>query len=422
MSKKRVVLISLLSLLAILILFALSVFIYAVTGINKVGDTGLPRLDVTTDSRLVYIGRNNYVSCSVSLEGAGEEYDFSELDAEIRGRGNTTWKLYPKKPYRIRFSEKTSIFGEEENRSWVLLAMYNDFSYIKDRLAFALADSIGSGDFVPSYNYVELYLNGKYKGLYLLTDQVDENDGRTGVEYDFTAEDTEVPFLVEIDEYAPDEGEEGIDYFVVSGRYYTVKYPEPDERYTDAQFEYIKNYIETVDALTRKKNVALAELSEYIDIRSLIDFYIVEELMGQTEINYKSVFMSKSVDGKLKMGPVWDFDWAVNGPYLTKYKNINIDRIEGLCSGDNFFGNLYRGSPEFKAALSERYLEIRPRLQTAIDTVAAEKEMLDKATQKDKLRWHLIHFNADFEERSDEVIDWVSRRLLWMDKAFAVNK
>jgi hypothetical protein len=173
-----------------------------------------------------------------------------------------------------------------------------------------------------------------------------------------------------------------------------------------------------VDGLCRKKNVTLEELSEYIDLQSFIDFYIVQELMGQTEINFKSVYMSRSVGGKLKMGPVWDFDWAVNGPYLTEYKNVNLDRTEGLCSGNNFFGNLYSGSKEFRKALSDRYLEVRDRLKAAIDCVRQEKAILEKAAEKDRIRWHLIHFNADFELRSDEVLNWVDKRLSWMDKAF----
>lgn len=421
MSKWRIALISVISVIGFALLICVGIFVYAFIAFNTAEDSGLPRIDVITDDRFATIGKKDYVPCTVSLEGADDEFNFSDLDAEIRGRGNSTWNLYPKKPYRIKFSEKTSLFGEAKNKSWVLLAMYNDFSYIKDRLAFTLADSIGSDAFVPSYNYVELYLNGTYKGIYLLTDQVDENKGRAGVKFDFTAEDKEVPFLVEIDEYAPDEGEEGIHYFTVSGRYFAIKYPEEDERYTDEQFTYIKEYIETVDALCRKKNVTLSELSEYLDIESFMDFYIVQELMGQTEINFKSVYMSRAVGGKLKMGPIWDFDWSVNGPYLTEYKNVNIDRIEGLCSGDNFFGNLYKGSHEFRAALSRRYLEIRDGLKAAIDTVDSEKDILRSAIKKDKIRWHLFHFDADFDARSDEVIDWVSRRLLWMDKAFVTD-
>lgn len=418
MSKGKIILISILSVLGAALLLAVGLFLYCFFSIRAVGDTGLPRLDVVMEEPAWNINKEDYIGCTVTLSGAGEEYDFTELEAGIRGRGNTTWKFYPKKPYRIKFEEKTSMFGEKKNKSWVLLAMYNDFSYIKDRIAFTLADSLGSDDFVPSYNYVELYINGKYKGLYLLTDQVDENKGRTDVKEDFTEEDIEVPFLVELDEYAPDEGDEGVDYFAIGSRYYTVKYPEADERYTDAQFEYIKSYIETVDALTAKKNVTVEELSEYIDLQSFMDFYIVQELMGQTEINFKSVYMSKEIGGKLKMGPIWDFDWSVNGPYLTKYRNVNAERFEGLCSGDNFFGRLYYGSPEFRRALSDRYLEVRDKLAEAIDRVAEEKEVLSLAVKKDKLRWHVFHFKADFEERSDEVIEWLHKRLLWMDEAF----
>ena len=421
MKHKKLFKISLITVSAIA-LIALSVFLYFFFSLRSIKDTGIPRLDITTENRFAEINKRGYTPCTISLSDTEAEYTFTDLPGGIKGRGNSTWKLYPKKPYRIQFETKTSIFGEQENRSWVLLAMYNDFSYIKDMIAFSFADSMNGDDFVPCYHYVELYINGSYKGLYLLTDQIDENKGRTDVEYTFTQNDTEVPFIVEMDDYAPEEGVLGIDYFDIGERHFNVKYPDDTDRYTQAQFDYIENYVKTVDKLCRKKNVTLAELSEYIDVDSFIDYYIVQELMGQSEIDFKSVYMSKAVDGKLKMGPVWDYDWAVNGPYLTKYKNINIDRTEGLYSGNNWFACLYKNSPEFKEALSKRYSEVREGFYEVLKTVSEEKDILSKAVKKDKIRWHLFHFKADFVERSDEVIDWLEKRLSWMDKAFIVSE
>lgn len=227
-------------------------------------DTGLPRLDVYTEGEAKIKSKEEYVNCTVTLSGA-DEFDFSNLKAGIRGRGNTTW-FYPKKPYRIKFDEKTSVFGETKNKSWVFLAMYNDYSFTKNRLAFSMADALETGVFVPSYNYVELYLNGKYNGLYLLTDQVDENKGRTDVKEDFAHDAKEVPFLVELDEYADLEEPEDEAFFRIGASMYTVKYPEPDERYTKEQFLYVKNYISTVDALCRTPGITLAELAEYVDV------------------------------------------------------------------------------------------------------------------------------------------------------------
>ena len=386
---------------------------------QAITDTGLPRLDVCTGGVKI-VSKEDYVDCTVTLSGAAEEFCFENAEAGIRGRGNTTWKNAPKKPYRIKFSEKTSIFGEKKNKSWVLLAMYNDFSYVKDRLAFGLADSLGTEDFVPSYNYVELYLDGVYQGLYLMTDQVDENSGRTAVKEDFTETDVEVPFLVEMDLYSYLEGEEDVAWFTVSGSPYTIKYPEEDERYTTAQFDYIKGYIQKVDSLCRKKGVTVAELSEYIDLDSFIDYFIVQETMGQMEINGKSVYMSKAVGEPLKMGPVWDFDWSVTGPHTwLDARDMYKDDCTGLRSTYNWFALLYKNSTEFRALLSERWTEVRPLLLAEMDKVEAEWDTVYAAAKKDSCKWQSLRFfYKGFEACHEEVFEWCRGRVEWLDGAF----
>lgn len=418
MNKKRlifkIVLISLATILGLMLIFGIVTLIRYQT----LKDTGLPRLDVMTVDGAEIVSKEDYVDCTVSLSGAETEFCFENSVAGIRGRGNDTWLYYPKKPYRIKFEEKTSMFGETKNKSWVLLAMYNDFSLIKDRLAFGMADALDGDAFVPSYHYVELYLNGSYQGIYLLTDQVDENKGRTSVKEDFGEEDIEVPFLVELDARAPSEGEEGVDWFSVKGYSYAVKYPEADERYTDAQFAYIKNYIETVDALCRKPDVTIDELSEYLDVQSFLDFYLVQEAMGQPEINWKSVYMSKSTDGKLVMGPVWDFDWGAAGPSIGEYANQYRGDASGLRSNGNWFDALYQGSAEFRTELAERWNEVRPALLSAIQAVEAERDDLSRAAQRNHLRWHWYRIGTSFDKSFDETIEWCYDRIVWLDGAF----
>ena len=382
-------------------------------------DTGLPRLDVYTEGEAEILSRETYVNCTVSLSGAGEEFSFENLGAGIRGRGNSTWTACPKKPYRIKFNEKTSIFGEAANKSWVLLALYNDFSLSKDRLAFIIADSLGTENFTPSYNYVELYLNGKYNGIYLLTDQVDENKGRTEVKEKFTENDVEVPFLVELDAYSYQEGEIDVAWFSVGNHDFTIKYPEADERQTEAQFQYIKNYISEFDALTRKPGVSLAELSEYVDIESFIDYFIVQEVMGQMEVNNKSVYMYKAQGEKMKMGPVWDFDFSAQGTdAFFRQRNIYKNDYSGLRSTDNWFAYLYNSSEEFRLALAERYKEVRGNILQAIESVEASKSYLERGAEKDWARWHAFRVYKGYDKRFDELVSWCKNRVLWLDGAF----
>lgn len=412
--------ISLLVILALFLVFALVYFGISLYQVNALEDVDFPRLEIYTDGKAKIKSKEEYVDCTVTLTGAGE-FDFSSAAAGIRGRGNSSWN-YPKKPYRIKFDEKISVFGESKNKSWVLLAMFNDHSLTKDRLAFSMADALETDVFVPSYNYVELYLNGKYNGIYLLTDQVDENKGRTNVKSDFAPEATEVPFLVELDAYAELEGPEDEAFFRIGDALYTVKYPEADERYSDEQFAYVKNYITKLDELCRKPNVTLAELSEYMDVDSFIDYYIVEEVMGQMELNWKSVYMSKAEGEKLKMGPVWDFDWSVTGPHEdSKNRNMYKDDYSNLRSNGNWFASLLNNSAEFKLAVAERWKVARVKLLDCIDDVESDWESIKSVASRDWYRWHWYNiFSPKPEKRYMEVMDWCRGRIAWLDTAFEV--
>lgn len=381
-------------------------------------ERAIPRVDVITEGEAEIVSKEDYVNCTVTVSG-------TEINAEkagIRGRGNTTWEFYPKKPYRIKFEEKVSVFGEKANKSWVLLALYNDFSAVKDRLAFTMADALGTDVFVPSYNYVELYLNGKYNGLYLMTDQVDENKGRAGVKTDVDEMENadDVPFLVELDDYAPNEGEEGIDWFSVAGHPYNIKYPERDERneeIADEQFNYIKNYVQRVQTACEEGDYET--FAELVDVDSFIDFYIVQEVMGQPELNWKSVYMHKAVGEKMKMGPVWDFDWGAMGPGLGEERNMYRDDVTGLRSSGNWFDLLLRNSPKFEDDVRARYAEAKPLLLGAIEAVRADEERLSPYLTRNHIYWHWFRVGTENSKYYGEVLDWCTDRITWLEGYFA---
>lgn len=379
-------------------------------------DTGMPRLDITAEGKIT--SKDEYVSCSVSLSGTDEEFLIEGVSGGIKGRGNTTWK-YPKKPYRLKLDKKTSFFGEEASKSWVLLAMYNDFSLSRDALAFKLGASLNNGDYVPSYNYVELYINGIYKGLYLLTEQINENKEHTNVKQSFDANDVSVPFLVELDDYAElDGGKEGVDYFKIGNLFYTVKYPDKNERYTDEQFKYIENYIKRVHALCYKENVTLDELEEYIDVNSFIDYYLIQEIVIQPDIDTKSVYMYKSKDGKLKMGPLWDYDWAFSGPSLAFWFDYELKETE-LCSHGTWFYALLSRSPEFRIAVKARYAEIKDTVIDAAYEFKAENEHISKAAHKDWLRHHYYNSGATYKRNFERDFEVLLRRIEYLDSVFS---
>lgn len=362
--------------------------------------------------------KEDYVDCDVTLLNTDDKFCLNNVSAGIRLRGNSTMK-YPKKPYRIKFDKKQGLFGWEKNKSWVLLALYQDFSNIKDYAAFTIADTlsgVGAGNsyFTPNAKHVELYLNGEYQGLYLLCDQVQENSGRVGVEEDFSPTATEVPFLVEMDDYAPNEGVEGKDYFKIVNsnvtNYFNVKYPDPEQRYTQAQYNYIKDFVVAVDKLCHDSGVTRAEFEKLVDLPSFIDYFLVQELMGQQEINKKSVYMSRKTGGKLVMGPVWDFDWSAGGPMSGNGAQHEPNRQ--LYSSTNWFACMLKVS-WFKTAVLQRLDEVKDAVNGTLDSLAAYKLQIKALSERNAALWDFDTNNTlpSFNEYYDTVLDFIRQKI-----------
>ncbi len=343
----------------------------------------------------------DYVPCTITVGNTDEAFCVEKQSAGIRVRGNTTAR-YIKKPYRIKFDKKIALFGSENKyKSWCLLALYQDFSDIKDYTAFKIARDIGTGNFVPSTVFTEVYCNGEYKGLYLLTDQVDEKEGRLNVETVPDPAVAETSFMAQIDDYCKDEGVEGVNWFSIHvtdynvDYYVEVQYPEPKDGATNAHFRYVQTYITTVHNLIFDPAVTRAQFEQYVDLPSFIDYYLVQEVMGQAEINNKSIKMSKSASGKLVMGPVWDFDWATGGPMRVNsgMNTTGAYNVSGWLSQSNWFARLIgarsgeSGVAWFREAVKARWTQIKPKVLASLDEVAAMKSTLRAAAVRNEALW-----------------------------------
>ncbi|MGN0195671.1 MAG: CotH kinase family protein [Candidatus Cryptobacteroides sp.] len=146
-------------------------FIYGVADIAVDTDEGLP-----VDSK----ENKDYRPCSVKVDGNGIFTDYDGR-GKIRGRGNSTWEWYRKKPYRIKLDTSADFMSMPNNKDWVLLADYRDVTHMMNSTGFTLAHHLG----IPYTNhsrYARLTLNGKYMGLYMVTEQVEEGGNRVAVD------------------------------------------------------------------------------------------------------------------------------------------------------------------------------------------------------------------------------------------------
>lgn len=352
----------------------------------------VPLIEINTEDAVEPYSKEEYVNCSFKISNCNDEKhnfavemetkDDGDFNVGIRLRGNST-KWNRKKPYRIKFDEKTEMLGLKKNKSWVLLADFFDQSYVRNYTAMQIANGFINTttdegmDFAPTGNHVAVVINGQFKGLYLLCEQMDENKGRANVKADLEeiAETnpnfegiTDFPFLVEMDRAALKEGITGVDNFAVEGFFpVEIKYPEADERGNDKiVYNYIYEYINAVFKTLRtgeKVSVSFREnpvgLTDLVDIDSVAEYYLVNEIMLNADNFYGSIYLHKAMEGengepaKMKFGPIWDFDFSMANEFNLPYEESYIESASSLYLAytSPIYRNLFKNETFYNAVV-----------------------------------------------------------------------
>ncbi|MFT4144083.1 MAG: CotH kinase family protein [Mobilitalea sp.] len=311
-----------------------------------------------------------YTSISVALldKEGGEFEEIIDEAAELKIRGNSSTEVV-KKTYTIKFSEKQDVLGMGKAKKWALIANAFDKSLMRNKMVFDFAKNIGL-EYSPDCTFVDLYLNGRYMGNYLVTEVVEEAAARV----DIDSENGD--FLIER-EY--DRVDEDTTYFRTPIFGYRFGINEP-EVVSDEQLETITEFFRKVEQAIQDRDWEL--FTSYVDERSYIDFYITNELFKVVDIDYSSTrFYIK--DGKLYGGPPWDNDLSSGNAEEHFYYDYNYH--EGFGPNSSYLGlwcnkNLYSYCyefPEFKEALSKRYLELQDQIVNLYEDNSFGKNQID---------------------------------------------
>ena len=151
--------------------------------LNYLDDEGnVPLIEITTKNNEFPKDKENYVSGELAIKNQSNgDWILDKQAMGIRLRGNST-SAAPKKPFRIKFDKKVSLFGLPEAKSWVLLANYFDKTGIRNYLAYLTANKLDNLYFQPSSILVDVTFNGEYLGNYLLCEQMQTGNGRVDIE------------------------------------------------------------------------------------------------------------------------------------------------------------------------------------------------------------------------------------------------
>ena len=276
----------------------------------------LPVMYIETQNHASITSKEDYISGTVYINALNTGYDdfaspSSPLSMQIKGRGNWTWNGFDKKPYKIKFADKYALLGMPANKHWCLMAHADDYlGYLKNPVGFKLSESLGLL-WTPHQVPVEVFLNGKYWGLYFLTEQIRIGKNRLPIKEleDNCSNPDSITggWLVEIDNYF----EDGNITLWAGGQQEVWFTPKSPEVLSTAERNYVTAQLNNLsDKLYGSSESALQAI---LDFDEAAKFYVIQEIMDDCESYHGSCYLYKDRDKageaqkKWCFGPVWDF-------------------------------------------------------------------------------------------------------------------
>ncbi len=272
-------------------------------------------------------------------------------DVDVRIRGNSTAGLI-KAGYKIKFDSAQSPFeGFAESKYFSLISNGMDATMLKHTLAYELWQNVFGGyGFYPNYEYVNMFLNGKYNGTYLAIEQIEVADEKIN------------PMPFELN--GVNSRGFACEFMLIQGNY---------EKVLSTSGGFFYNFVGKMTQLERELAQDYMQLAEdavldgsfvdgsIINLESFADWYIVNNIMKNTDSDKMvSTFAYTDSSSRLTLGPIWDFDLSCTSV------------SEGFVGGDNAWMEKILQSPDFTDLVKERWREIYPGLEKYINSVISE--------------------------------------------------
>ena len=357
----------------------------------------------TEDSK---INKKEYSNATLKIQGNDlwpEQYDGP---IQVKGRGNSSWVM-DKKPLKIKLDKKTSLFDMNKSKHWALLANYIDESNMKNRIANDLAESIGLLSMKSTW--VQVVLDGSYAGLYQLSESI-RPEVVDGLLFEVSAEyDEDIQFRTSTSKWP----------IMVISTDEVTKEPE--------LLDHAKEIWNRFDEAVSSEDGYASDGTYYadlIDMDSWIKYWMIVELMNNSDASKKSRYVSLNGEDKLVFGPIWDSDFSLNTSpkiytdlYWSKESHALDDPIGWsvmVSTNENNFLNSLFSHEDFKERAFELFrTEFAPAVSTYLDsnTIEGYYDYLKDAALANESLWRFDRgFNGDYEA----MYSFLKERFEWM--------
>jgi spore coat protein CotH len=393
---------------------------------------------------------------------------------EIRGRGNYTWQTLPnlwdpsppyyianwvssmsqytasftqsqvsKRPYQIKLSSKHDMLGMGSAKTWVLLANHTDGSLMRNKVALDLAAEFGLA-YTSQSRFVDVVINGSYRGNYLLTEKVQEGGTRVVLK-------NPNGVLVELDNNYCDAEPPQLRFrtsrtntcFVLKDAF-DGNIPDPDANNNvalpaevQAGWSDFQSKVNSFESILYGSNPDWNAIKQLIDVDSFLRFYFIQEFTENPEVSKSSVYFYKDGTSDLiHAGPIWDFDSSM-GNYTTTELGSNPNilytrNISSYRSGNNWFEKLFQ-VPSFEAEAKSLYVrELKTPMDEVAGKIARYKLLIASSAAKNHAKYQILGdsklfppFMATFKSTWDAEVDsllwYMVRRVGFLNSVYAPN-
>lgn len=359
--------------------------------------------------------------CSLSVaDGRGRTWYSGPAGVELRGRSSSG---FPKPQYGVELWDgdglpvEVDLLGMGAEDDWVLNGAYIDRALIRNKLGYDLFQAFGgAARYAPESAYCTLTLDGTWVGIYFLTEAVD----REGCRVDIQASDDGQSFIVEQDD------EPGVTASTVSNGSWALAWP-PEDTATASQVAGIAAWLEGWMAAVNSEHPGDAEtgVARWMDLESAVDFVILQEFMKNNDAYYLSVHLWRDVGGTLHFAP-WDLDLTLGQPTY----NDNVPPEGWIAYRPAMVTGLLE-IPGFREALAARWQALRQDVlaeEAVLERVGRYRAIMGDTVYQNFEVWPIeeIQFGgsylppvSSYDEEYARVLDWIPRRLAWMDAHIA---
>ena len=395
----------------------------------------LPKLCIDTEVDFDDIDRDNWVDATFTLTLGTKEFASGDYEGTgaVKGRGNSSW-TYPKKPYSIKLSSKASLLDIPKTKKYAIIPGYHDGSLMRNYITYKIWQGLYGIGYVPKCEFVDVYLNGEYNGIYTLVERIDIEKSKIDIA-EADADNLTGGYLIEKDvaqkiDFSDDLWFNCPYWANQSKDYFVLKAPEPeDDELKAAMRGYLEEYMQRVhDSIM---GISGEAYTDYVDTSSWVDFIIVQEIAKNIDGNFKSsCYMYKDRDDDhLYMTALWDFDFAYgrvtwnnqSEEHNDVYDCPNADTPDGYMivnSSNPWMDRLYDTVPEFREALYERYTAYRYMLVEDMFTMIEEQAAyLDVVQEPNYQLWH-----KNFHTGVSVLKSWLTERIEWLDGEWLVEE